>query len=358
MTTSMPESTRHMKRRSVLKAAAWSAPVIAVAAATPAASASATVDVDVFLESPQLGESIAFYGPDYTTSYSWGSFLAFHVSNAGTEDAPAGSIVQVTYDPRIFAYNVAPYATIGGVDHEFAFTVDNVSATSAILTITLDVPIPAQTTWESSNAILVRTGPSFLLRYPNDTITNPASYSEVLSNAADQDSTNNSRGPFSATQHDSGPYTFSLESTAAPLASGGCTFTAPETMSVTNTGWGTPADHTVLLQLDVDNTAITDVAIESISINGTALSGVTLTPPTDESSSWWIETHTSLAVDGVLETTLSYTVDPSAGLDPFSQGASSVSARIRNDFANYSYDFWAYRGEFPRDDYSEGICTP
>lgn len=47
-TTSLPEETRGLDRRSVVKAAAWAAPVIAVAVAAPIASASTNIVAGFF----------------------------------------------------------------------------------------------------------------------------------------------------------------------------------------------------------------------------------------------------------------------------------------------------------------------
>lgn len=346
------------KRRTVLKAAAWSAPIVAVAAATPAAAASEITNVDLFLEPPQMGESYWFYSPDHLTSYAWGGFLGFHVSNSGTEDAPAGTIVQLSYDPRVFEYSNSPTIFIGDVEHELAYTVTQLSATTATLTMTIDIPIPAQSTWESQNSVLVRMNPTYVLRYPNDTVDNPGTYSEMIVSGQDSNTANNSRGPFSPTVHNTGPYEFTLDVASTSATITRCDMTLPQTVSVTNSGYGTPEGNDPILQLDVDNTAVTNVAVTSVEIDGVAVAEAdySVEGPTDESSSWWVRVSKPLPVGATLVVEFDYTIDADAGVDPINLGYAHVQARIANDFANYSSDFWAYRGDFPSVKYANTGC--
>lgn len=339
-----------------MQAAAWGVPVIATAVAAPAAAASASRDVDLYLEAPQFGDTLAFYSLDYGISYDWGSFTAFHISNSGTEDAPAGTIVQIMYDPRVFAYPEAPFMRLGDAEHTFPYAVADTSASAAMMTLTIDVPIPAQTSWESANSILVRTNQTFLLSYPDDVIDDPTTYSEVVSNTADANAGNNTRGPYSPTVHDSGPYEFSLAADTETLSTTSCDMTVPQAIRVTNDGYGTPGGHFPVIQLNVDRTAVTDVSVATATVGGAALSNVTVIAPTDTSSSWWITAGDPIPVGETCEVTLDYTVDSNAGLDPFDQGHANVLARITNGKAPSSYDFWAYRGSFPILTYENGQC--
>lgn len=353
----LPTRTPGLSRRSLVTTAAWSAPVIAVAAATPTAAASTSADVDVYLLPPNAGDVVSFYSPDYQTSYSYSSFIGFGIANSGSEDAPAGSIVQITYDPRVFAYNEAPTVRVGDAEHELAYEVTQTAPDSATLTLTVDVPIPAGASYESGTAPSVSTHQSFLLFYPDDTVENPQPYSDIVTNDADSNADNNARGPFPPTAHSTGPYTFTLDVDTTSASTSRCSMTLPQTVSITNSGYGAPADNDPMVQLDVDNTAVTDVSVTSIEIDGAAVGSYTLEPPTDDSSSWWLRVSQPIPVGSTLTVVFDYTVDADAGHDPVSSGYAAVQARIANDFANYSYDFWAYRGEsFPRVDYPNTSC--
>ena len=59
--------SRGLDRRSVLKAGAWSVPVIAVAVAAPAASASTTANLALL--SPQFGSGVPMFTPSLTQRY-------------------------------------------------------------------------------------------------------------------------------------------------------------------------------------------------------------------------------------------------------------------------------------------------
>jgi len=102
--------SRGLDRRSVLKAGAWSVPVIAVAVAAPAASASTTANLALL--SPQFGSGVPMFTPSLTQRYVASEPVGVVVGNtSGT--AYSGPVVMrfevdrrlwegsgFTYDPR------------------------------------------------------------------------------------------------------------------------------------------------------------------------------------------------------------------------------------------------------------------
>jgi len=88
-------------RRTALKAAAWSVPVIAAATAVPAYAASGeTVDLQVGWM--QSGDVFQGYNADKSRMYSVTKPTGVEITNAGSVDVAAGSLLTMRYDARIF----------------------------------------------------------------------------------------------------------------------------------------------------------------------------------------------------------------------------------------------------------------
>lgn len=94
-------STPGLSRRTALKAAAWSVPVIAAATAVPAYAASGET-VDLTVAWLQSGEAFEGYNADRSKKYTVSIPTGVQVSNAGTVDVAAGSTLIMTYDARLF----------------------------------------------------------------------------------------------------------------------------------------------------------------------------------------------------------------------------------------------------------------
>jgi len=87
-------------RRTALKAAAWSVPVVAAATAVPAYAASGD-SVDLAMSGLPFGDTISAMSPDRMRSYSIAISGGFEVSNLGATDVAAGSLLTATFDARL-----------------------------------------------------------------------------------------------------------------------------------------------------------------------------------------------------------------------------------------------------------------
>lgn len=101
----MPEldttTTNGPSRRTVLKATAWSLPVIAVAVATPLASAS-TAGADAFLQN-MAGDGFTLFNADRTRYAAFSFGTEFLLGTNGTTPTPAGSTLAISYDNRVMS---------------------------------------------------------------------------------------------------------------------------------------------------------------------------------------------------------------------------------------------------------------
>ena len=88
-------------RRTALKAAAWSVPVIAAATAVPAYAASGDT-VDLALAGLPFGDTVSAMSPDKMRQYTIAIGGGFEASNVGAADVAAGSLLTVTFDARLF----------------------------------------------------------------------------------------------------------------------------------------------------------------------------------------------------------------------------------------------------------------
>ncbi|WP_460780372.1 hypothetical protein [Microbacterium shaanxiense] len=86
-------------RRTVLKASAWSVPVIAAAVATPLAAAS--VATDLRLEALPFGDGLGAQSPDGLRQWSIGVPGAFSIFNDSSATVPVGTVVTASSDARV-----------------------------------------------------------------------------------------------------------------------------------------------------------------------------------------------------------------------------------------------------------------
>ncbi|KJQ55993.1 hypothetical protein [Microbacterium sp. SA39] len=151
-------------RRTVLKASAWSLPVVAVALGTPLAAASAT-EFDIVLIPEDNAEPIGATSPDGTQSYTLVVPLMFDAFTQGTTPAPPGSTVVVSFDDRLLS---GVSLTIGGTPAPPVSTVTNGNVETS--TFSVPVAIPA-----SPAVTVIR--PSFDLRNDGVWVPDAAPYS-------------------------------------------------------------------------------------------------------------------------------------------------------------------------------------
>ncbi len=109
-TTTESEGARasEIRRRTLLKTAAWSVPVVAIGIAAPAAAASTEVDLVVRGVS---GDSVGAVSPDGVRAYSIPITHGFWLGTVGAAPAPPGSVATLSFDNRILG---GPSLTVGG----------------------------------------------------------------------------------------------------------------------------------------------------------------------------------------------------------------------------------------------------
>lgn len=130
-----------LNRRTVLKSAAWTAPVIAVATAAPTAAASGQArDLQI---SGGGGETVVGLDEDRTRYFEQGftTLGNFHTVNNGLS-TPAGSVFRVEWDSRLFAGSVE--ATIGDISYAPSQT-GATGVHGRYAAFVIDQPIPAGT---------------------------------------------------------------------------------------------------------------------------------------------------------------------------------------------------------------------
>ena len=182
--------SRTIDRRTVLKAGAWSAPVIAVAATAPLAAA--TGGWDLSLEPPQFGADVPLFTGDLTGTYTVPEPVGYVIGNRGATASPLASIaITLELDRRLWDVTGLQYRPIGSSD-----LVDAVHGTPTIdgdvarHTWTIVASVPPNTT--HVDGILVRPTLRFLGEYPDDHFDDIVPVSWILTPpAGDADATNN-----------------------------------------------------------------------------------------------------------------------------------------------------------------------
>ncbi|WP_368498748.1 hypothetical protein [Herbiconiux sp. A18JL235] len=135
-------------RRTVMKGAAWSLPVIALAVATPAASASGTTDIGAYALNGSCG-TLGILGPGFT------------LTAGATEPIPANTTVLINGSG---VANIGVFSVSGGTAN-----VAVLSGTSRLITLTSAVPAGATISFRTTLSITV----AFTL---NATATLPTGY--------------------------------------------------------------------------------------------------------------------------------------------------------------------------------------
>lgn len=116
------QKNKGISRRTIVKGAAWSVPVIAAAVATPLAAASLVNDDLV----PALSGPISLnLGLATVTAVN-----TLTITNSGTDASPAGATAVVQYNSSLLSLNIAAVGgvTVGGTDGNYTLTLPSIPA--------------------------------------------------------------------------------------------------------------------------------------------------------------------------------------------------------------------------------------
>ncbi|WP_136044435.1 hypothetical protein [Microbacterium sp. K41] len=165
------QKNKGISRRTVVKGAAWSVPVIAAAVATPLAAASLT-DSDLV---PALSGPITLslgVGPLAVASIATVNTLT--ITNDGPAASPAGATTTIQYTPSLLTLNIGPVAgvTVAGTDGNYTLTLPSIPAGG-------NVVINLGTTLDSLLNLSIVTG---LLGGPQQTMTATVAGDDVTGN--------------------------------------------------------------------------------------------------------------------------------------------------------------------------------
>ncbi|MGB4138116.1 MAG: hypothetical protein WA971_16245 [Microbacterium sp.] len=143
---------RSISRRTALKAAAWSVPVVAAATAVPAyAAASGGAVIRV---SNQQGFGPLVFSPDRLKLLTYSKVMQFDAQSVGPDAATPGWVVTLSYDNRELG---DPTITIDGVEYAPATPTVNGTHSSSTFTIPLPVPVDsplsATIAWGTDNEL-------------------------------------------------------------------------------------------------------------------------------------------------------------------------------------------------------------
>lgn len=131
--TEVQQGIGRYSRRTIVKGAAWSVPVIAAAVATPLAAASTDLDVGAYTLAGTCGV-LGLLGPGFTLT-------------AGTAPLPVGTAVTVTGSG---VANIGVFGVTGGTAE-----VGILSGTSRLITLTAELPAGATIAFRTTLSITV-----------------------------------------------------------------------------------------------------------------------------------------------------------------------------------------------------------
>lgn len=309
---------RGVDRRTVLAAAAWSAPVVAMAVATPLAAAS-VAGFDLFTGGLQQGDSVEFFNADATLKYTNGFTRGFTLMNHGPGAAPAGTLVRMRYDNRIvtptnFTYRVGPT----GTSTPLSYSTPIVNGNESIVEFVIPVAVPVGEDVYGPGTIWVVTGYDVDIDYPNDALDDyKVMYWQIV--AADDDGLNNLHGSLTPTTAPANnPWGLEAVASFTSFTTDRCSMELPTSATVTSVGPGaTPGN--VALHLSLEPNVVTSVVLDALTIDGVPSSASIVSA----GGSHTIDLGQPLAAGSVVQAQFSYTVDPAA---PF----------VNNGFAQFS----------------------
>ncbi|KJQ55071.1 hypothetical protein [Microbacterium sp. SA39] len=124
-------TSKGFSRRTVVKGAAWSVPVIAAAVATPLAAASLAGDLTAAFSGP-LALNLSL-GP--ITLATVNAVNTLTITNAGPAASPVGATANVQYLPSLLTLNIAAVGgvTVAGSDGNFTLTLPSIAAGDSLV---------------------------------------------------------------------------------------------------------------------------------------------------------------------------------------------------------------------------------
>lgn len=261
-------SSSGFSRRTIVKAAAWSAPVVAVAAATPAAAASTVQGIDLFADGLQMGSELIFFSTDLATRYIASEPMGFTLLNKGADTAPAGSVtVQARYDNRIYTPTGVDLS-VGGSTEAVAFDIVSVDGNASTISFVIPREMPTETSVFGANAMLVFTRFEADIAYPNDTYDGYIAPQWTIMSADDSDVTNNVYGPWTPASEPAAPWGLTLAAETSTLSAGSCSAEVASTVTIESIG-PNPTPTAANGRMYVDAGLISNVSISSATLNGT-----------------------------------------------------------------------------------------
>lgn len=257
-----------VERRSVVRAAAWSAPVIALAVTAPAASASTVIDFDGAVTGLQMGSVTDIFNGDLTARYTVNVPLGFTFLNTGTVPIPAGTAASVTYDRRVFSPQGFE-VRLGQVTIPLAHSVPVVAGDAATVTFNVPIEIQPNTDPVSAAAVLVITRFSMHHDYPNDAIDGLVT-SRFAITLQDTNPANNSMDDFGfTTAIPAAPWGVSIDRSWAPYSWNGglCHAELPSSTTFTSVG-PHPTRAGDQIAIGYDTRLANSATVSGITLNG------------------------------------------------------------------------------------------
>lgn len=342
-------SSAGIRRRTLLNTAAWSAPVVAVAAGAPAAAAS-TAGYDVEFASPEKGSTFFVYNSDYTVKYAIGEPMGFRLVNLGDEDWTGPAQVRFTYDNDLFQLTGVQISRIGAEEtRHIDISSDDVTVdgNAAHATFSITEMLPAHTEHFDPQELVVSMEYTAEVEYPNDSLDHtPVPHEWVATipgNAGGESLVVGGRE--ASFEEDVHPWGLELTATAEKIQTSECAMTVPTQATILSVGpAGTPGD--VGVSFNADPAVVTDVQIATVTLNGASLSGVTAVQE-DSSTGWWtIELGQPLQGGDEVELSLALSHNDSAspsdsaeaGLSAWSDGSNNTDRRYTHTSVSYDND--------------------
>lgn len=162
------QNNQGISRRTIMKGAAWSVPVIAAAVATPMAAASGN-DLVPALSGP-ISLSLNVLGLPVA---SVSAVNTLTITNNGAAATPAsGTSVNLTYNPSLLTLNIGPIAgvTVLGADGNYTLTLPSI-APGGNLVIGLGTTLDSLVDLNLLNALLGGPTPQMVATVSGDGVT-------------------------------------------------------------------------------------------------------------------------------------------------------------------------------------------
>ncbi|WP_054684092.1 hypothetical protein [Microbacterium sp. No. 7] len=316
-----------MNRRTVLKASAWSVPVVAVATMAPAAAATNGFDLRLL---GFAGETLAKFNDDKTRyveqSYTTGTALA----TVGTAAAPAGTVVTVSFDNRLIG---AVTLHVEDVEVNAATTSPSGTTTTQTFVLTQAVPVAV----DELSGLRVRFGPQFVddwdaLPFYEDIA--PYTVSVSPASGADPDTSNNGWSA-AAVYGDAfdGAVSATWGETVIDVEGNPTVARHPETATLVSRGPGAiPAGARLYFGLPEDG--VTAFSVSSVTVDGDAVTDLFGALQPELYGGYHVETTREVAAGSTVVLTLSTTFAASATTYPGTPSVSLTTGPGETDTTN------------------------